>query len=135
MTPLRNTILCLILLSFPMCRAAFADEAVWSVAGKQVLRLHGTLNGVTPDKRVETLDERLTNILSTGDGKLGVEDIVLRSEKGEVSIAVRGDLLVTVTAQDAAANHASREALGKRWLANLRKTLPQLAPRVNRRGA
>ena len=135
MNLLRITVLCLILLLTLVCQAVRADEAVWSVAGKQVLRLHGTLSGVTPDKRVETLDERLTNILSSGDGKLGVEDIVLRSEKGEVSIVVRGDLLVTVTAQDAAANHCSREALAKRWLANLRKTLPQLAPRVNRHGA
>ncbi len=111
-----------------------SDEAVWSVAGKQVLRLHGTVGGMTPQQRVDTLDGRLTDILSQGEAKLGAEDITLKSD-GEVTILVRDKLLVTVTQPDADANHASRVELGKRWLANLRKTLPLLAPRVNTHGA
>jgi hypothetical protein len=115
--------------------AARGEEAVWSLAGKQVLRLHGTAGGLTPMQRVERLDERVTEILSSGDGTLGAADIVLKQEKGIVCITVRGRLLVTVTAEDAAANHTTKEKLGHIWLSNLRKTLPLLAPRENKRGA
>lgn len=114
------------------CSAAqAADEAVWSVAGKQVLRLHGA----NAEKRVDTLDGRLTEILSAGDGKLNGEDIKIHSEKTEVSIEVRGMLLVTVTSTDATANKTTKDGLAKKWLTNLRNTLPQLAPRENRHGA
>ena len=109
-------------------------DAVWSVAGKQVLRLHATVGGKSPEKRVEMLDERVTEILSRGDGTLGSADIVLKREKGSVYIEVQGQVLVTVAPDDAAANHTTREKLAHVWLANIRKTLPQIAPRLNKRG-
>jgi hypothetical protein len=121
------------LLFFGM-KTAMAD-AVWSVAGKQVLRLHATVGGKTPEKRVEMLDSRVTEILSKGDGTLGSADIVLKKEKGSVYIEVQKQVLVTVAPEDASANHTTREKLAQVWLANIRKTLPQLAPRVNKRGA
>lgn len=111
------------------------DSAVWSVAGKQVLRMRGAVNGMSPLKRVEELDERLNEILSIGEGKLVAENIVIHRDKGEVSIVVRGMLLVTVAAVDATANHTTKEGLAKVWLSNLRNTLPLLAPRENKHGA
>ncbi|MGC8669444.1 MAG: hypothetical protein ACP5VE_15160 [Chthonomonadales bacterium] len=114
------------------CRA---DDAVWSVAGRQVLRLHATAGGMTPQERVEALDERLTNILSEGEARLGAEDIALKTLGGEVVITVRNRLLVTVTRQDAEANSTTPQELGRRWLVNLRNTLPLLAPRLNKHGA
>jgi len=115
-----------------VCRA---DDAVWSIAGKQVLRLHATAGGMTPQERVDALDERLTNILSQGEVRLGAEDIALSTSNGEVVITVRNKLLVTVTRQDAEANNTSPQELGRRWLVNLRNTLPLLAPRLNKHGA
>jgi hypothetical protein len=130
-TILIAAILALTLFSLNTARA----DAVWSVAGKQVLRLHATVGGKSPEKRVEMLDERVTEILSRGDGTLGSADIVLKREKGSVYIEVQKQVLVTVAPEDAAANHTTREKLAHVWLANIRKTLPQLAPRVNKRGA
>jgi len=116
-------------------RAASADEAVWAIAGREVLRLQDTGGAMKGEKRAETLDMRVNNILSKGNGTLGAADIVLRQEKGRIFITVRGDLLVTVTPQDAAAHETTREELGQTWLASLRKTLPLLAPRENKGGA
>lgn len=116
-------------------RLATADEAAWAIAGREVMRLYGSFGKMTPAKRAEMLDERVTNILSKGDGTLGAADIVLRRDRGHLCITVRGDLLVTVTPADAEGNAMSRDELGQLWLSNLRKTLPLLAPRVNKGGA
>jgi len=113
---------------------ARAQEAVWSVAGKQVLRLHATAGDKTPQKRVEALDERVNEILSR-NGTLRAQDIVVKHEKGEVFITVRDYTLVTILPDDAQANHTTRDKLAQVWLSNLRNTLPLLAPRVNEHGA
>src|SRR5436190_23449775 len=104
MRPTLLIVLALAIQTLPMAARA-ADEAVWSGAGKQVFRLHG----VNAEKRVDTLDGRLTEILSAGDGKLNGEDINIRADKSETSIEVRGMLLVTVTSTDAAANKVSKD--------------------------
>jgi|SRR5579872_3610184 len=114
--------------------AARAEEAVWSVAGKQVLRLHASAGDWTPQQRVEALDERVNEILSK-DGTLRANEIVLQHTHGQVYITVRGTVLVTVLPGDAEPNHTSREKLAQVWLTNLRNTLPLLAPRVNQHGA
>jgi hypothetical protein len=117
------------------CTAARADESVWSVAGKEVLRMRASVGGLTPDKRVERLDERMNNILSRGDGAVEARHLALKRGRGVIAIFVRGELLVTITPEDAAANNTTREYLAHAWLSNLRKTLPLIAPRINRRGA
>ncbi len=113
---------------------ARADEAIWSAAGMTVLRLHG-VKGATAQQRVEELEGRVTEVLSAGDGTVAVSDIALKSSKDAVWIAVKDKLLVTVAAEDADANHMTRQRLGRIWLANLHKVLPQLAPRENKKGA
>jgi hypothetical protein len=110
-------------------------EAVWAIAGKEVLRLHATVGDLTPEKRVDTLDARVTEILSKGDGTLNASDIVIKEIGKAIGIAVRGDLLVTATYDDAAAQNMTREKLARMWLTAIRNTLPQLAPRVNKSGA
>lgn len=109
-------------------------EAVWSCAGKQVLRLHATVGGVTPEKRVEMLDERVNNLLSK-HAVVSANDIAIARDHGQVFITAFGETLVTVTPDDAAANHATRDRLAHTWLTNLRGTLPLLSPRVNKHGA
>ena len=80
------------------------------------------------------MDERVTNLLSK-HSVVTAADIVIRRERGLVFISAFGDVLVTVTPEDASANNTSRERLAHTWLTNLRGTLPQLSPRVNKRGA
>lgn len=122
------------ILTFTMSTVAGAQQAVWSCAGKQVLRLHATVAGVTPAKRVEALDERVTNLLSQ-HSVVAANDITIGRGRGQVYISAFGSVLVTVTPDDAAANHTTRERLAHTWLTNLRGALPLVSPRVNKRGA
>ena len=115
--------------------ASASAEAVWAIAGKEVLRLQAKAGSLTPEKRSEMLDARVTEILSKGDGTLSASDIVIREKAGALAIVVRGDILVTVTREDAEAHNMTREKLARTWLTAVRNTLPQLAPRVNKSGA
>jgi hypothetical protein len=116
--------------------AAADDPVVWSVAGQQVLRLRAPYKSLTPEQRVEQLDERLTEMLSVAARPIGPADICLKvTSKETVSITINGKVLVTVSAADAAANHCSPRRLAEIWLANVRKTVPLLNPRENRGGA
>jgi hypothetical protein len=110
-------------------------DAVWAIAGKEVLLLHAKAGSLTPEKRVEIIDARVVEMLSKGDGTLSAEDIVLKEKGGVYSIFVRGDILVTVMADDASPHNMTREKLARTWLTAIRNTLPQLAPRVNKHGA
>ena len=108
---------------------------VWSVAGREVLRIRVAVGGVGPRQRVEILDQRLTDILSAAEAPIGVADIEMEVHGNTVTITVLGELLVTVSQADADANKTTTERLGKVWLSNIRKTVPLLSPRVNRSGA
>jgi hypothetical protein len=116
-----------------------ADQAdrpeVWAVAGKEVLRFRVAAGGMTPRQRVEELDTRMTNILSKVERAIGVADVEMELQGPTARITVCGDLLVTVLPDDAGANKTTVEKLGRSWLTNIRKTVPQLSPRVNRGGA
>jgi hypothetical protein len=118
-----------------MADAERASEAVWSIAGSQVLRLRATVGEMTPRQRVEELDRRLYEILSKVDGPLPADQITLERRAGSLCIAVRGELLVTVGKSDAEASLMTEERLGKHWLSSIRKIVPQLTPKVNTRGA
>ncbi len=118
-----------------MADAERASEAVWSIAGSQVLRLRATVGEMTPRQRVEELDRRLYEILSKVDGPLPADQITLERRAGALCIAVRGELLVTVGKSDAEASLMTEERLGKHWLSSIRKIVPQLTPKVNTRGA
>ena len=132
----RNVIRALVAITLALVAVApaGAQEAVWSCAGKQVLRLHATAAGVSAEKRVETLDERVNNLLSK-HSVVNASDITLIRDRGQVFLSAFGDVLVTVTPEDASANATTREKLAHTWLANMRATLPQLSPRVNKHGA
>lgn len=121
----------------PAARAqAPADPgADWAVAGRVVFRIRAAYKEMSPERRVEELDYRLNEILSKQDRAIGAADITLTQSKGSAGILVLGDLLVTVTAADAAANKTTVAKLGQVWLANIRKTVPLVTPRLNRGGA
>lgn len=108
---------------------------VWSVAGREVLRIRASVGDMTPRQRVEILDQRLTDILSKAETAIGIGDIEMAVHGKTVTITVLGELLVTVSQADADANKTTTERLGKTWLSNIRKTVPLLSPRVNRGGA
>lgn len=108
---------------------------VWTVAGKEVLRIRVTAYGKTPRERVELFDSRLTEIMSLVERPVTVADVQMTISGKTAAITVCGNLLVTVMPEDAEANKTSVEKLARIWLSNLRKTVPLLSPRVNPRGA
>lgn len=122
------------LIAISFTQASRAD-AVWAIAGKQVLRLSASIGGLSPEKRVEMIDERVNEFLSKGDTTLSAADITIKENGGTFTVLVRGDVLVTATGKDAVAQHTTSEKLARTWLTAIRNTLPQLAPRVNKRGA
>lgn len=109
--------------------------AVWSVAGREVLRIRVAAGGIEPNDRVEKFEERLTEILSRAERPITIADVELQMSGKIGRITVCGDLLVTVLPEDAAANHTTVEQLARIWLSNLRKSVPLLSPRVNPSGA
>ncbi len=127
--------LCALLLQGGATPAQAPEEATWSVAGREVLHIRATVANMTPRQRVEELDDRLNNMLSKADGPIMASNIVVKHIKGAVCIMVNGDLLITVSDIDATANRMKVDKLAHVWLSNIRKTVPQLSPKENRRGA
>jgi hypothetical protein len=124
----------LILLSFAIPSLAKAgqssDQGIVAVGGETVLVLHAASGGMTIKQRVDAVQERLVTILSAP--RLGMRDIVKEPLKGNAyQITVKGHLLVTVTAQDAAVNKTTTRKLADIWLEHLRKVLPQLNAKPN----
>lgn len=120
----------------PVAHAQATDPgADWAVAGRIVFRVRAAYKDMSPERRVEEMDFRLNEILSKQDRAIGAADITLVQARGSASILVCGDLLVTVTAADAAANKTTVAKLAQVWLANVRKTVPLVTPRLNRGGA
>jgi len=136
-----NRMTFLAVLMFALASSAGAQKAaeetapqVWTVADREVLRIRVTIGDMTPFKRVDLFEGRLTEILSRVERPIGVGDIELKMVGKCAAITVCGDLLVTVMPEDAAANKTTVEKLGRIWLSNLRKAVPLLSPRVNPRG-
>jgi hypothetical protein len=84
--------------------------------------------GMTPEQRIDRVNERLAYILGYENlrpGNIRMADM----PGGGVEIRVGRSLLTTVTRADARANGARNPAtLGRIWLRNLRAALPQARP-------
>ncbi len=87
--------------------------------------------GLTADKRVDRINERLAYIL--GYERLTPDNIYAVQEKyGEMSIMVGDRLLVRVTAgQDARANAATVSELTREWLSRAKAIVPQARPKAS----
>lgn len=134
---MRQSLAWVVLVSLAVTASASFDKperSVWGIAGKEVLSLSATVGGKTPEERIGHLDERLNEILSQSDDPLRPEEIVLAPGPGFVKILARKSLLLTVSEPDARSHHTTCDRLAKTWLSNMRKTLPQLSPRVNVKG-
>src|SRR5262245_45275897 len=84
--------------------------------------------GLTPEKRIDKVNERLAYILGYENLRPGNIRMVSMGNRG-LAIMVGRSLLATVTRADARANGARNpETLGRIWLANLRQALPQARP-------
>ncbi len=108
-----------------------APPAVLDLGGYDVLTIHASVGGLTPEQRVDQLEERLDPILGTPN--LQPDDVrIYAPDAGFPSIYVLGRRIVTVDAKTAKGEQASDPlTLAKRWAAKLQQVLPKVNWRPN----
>jgi hypothetical protein len=90
--------------------------------------------GMTPEQRIDRVNERLAYIL--GYESLRPGNIRMVSMGPDIEIRVGKSLLTTVTRADARANGARNpRTLANVWVRNLRDAMPQARPLVASTGA
>ena len=77
-------------------------------------------------KRVDLMNDRLARIL--GYENLSPDNIRVETVNHEDAIFVGNEMLIDVTKNDAKADHTTRKALAREWVARLRAALPQARP-------
>jgi hypothetical protein len=101
-----------------------------AVGGTTLLTIKASVNGQTPEQRAQTVTDRLPVIL--GLHRLTPDDIRLKKIDGQdTAILVRGRLLITVTAADAAVNQLTVPQQAKIWAGQLKQTIPQVSAKPN----
>lgn len=98
------------------------------VADRLVMVIDAPSGGRTPVQRVNTINERLVDIIATEP--LKPSRMCLSSQAGQTVIMVGRHLLTSVTPADAQANQTTIPTLAHFWLANLKRALPQARPQV-----
>jgi hypothetical protein len=97
-----------------------------TVAGITVARFRVAAGGFTPVQRAEILEDRIVSVFSQGD--LAVKPVEIRGKPTEPALYVGNQLLVTITAADAAANHDTPMGLASRWQLYFSRALPAGRP-------
>ena len=114
--------------------ARAVDDTVIVIGNEQVLRIRADSGGFTAAQRADALRKRLLEIyqaLGRDNRPLQAEDVTLDATPGRPAIRVRGMLLLSVTAEDAAVNGSSLEDLSRLWHKRLREALVRSAPLPN----
>lgn len=120
----------------PIKNVPSRQPAWWSMAGMRMIRVSQSYGGYSPLTRTMIWDARTTEILSrVQNPRLSGRDVRVVALGDRRLITVREYLLLEVTERDALAENTDRDTLARRWSAKVRNVLPQITPRVNRRGA
>lgn len=96
------------------------------VADRLVMVIDAPGGGRTAAERVNTINERLVDIIATEP--LKPSQMSVSSQSGQTVIMVGRHLLTSVTPADAQANQTTVPTLAHFWLANLKRALPQARP-------
>lgn len=96
------------------------------VADQLVMVIEASAGGNTPAERVDAINDRLVEIISTE--RLVPSQMRLAKLHGQTVIMVGKHLLTSVTTADAATNFTTVPVLAHFWLANLKRILPQARP-------
>lgn len=99
------------------------------VADTLIMVIDAPSGGRTPVERVNTINERLVDIIATEP--LKPSQMRLATQAGQTVILVGKHLLTSVTPADAQANQTTVPTLARFWLANLKRALPQARPQVH----
>lgn len=112
----------LLVTAIPSPAAKLTQRCV--VANENCFVLRGPAAGLTPEQRIDLVNDRLANIL----GYENLRSVYLRPNHGDVEIRVGHSLLVTVTSRDALDNGTNTGALARVWGRRLLVVLPQARP-------
>ncbi|HEX5322565.1 MAG TPA: hypothetical protein VFW40_02185 [Capsulimonadaceae bacterium] len=107
--------------------SAGADDGVVSIGGEVVMRLRSSAGGLSVERRVDTIEDRLTRIVAVPDIK--TSDVIVYTSAGKPPVIyVLGRRLITV---DAATVKAAGGGNAKQLAIHWAKRLQQILPRVN----
>lgn len=96
------------------------------VADQIVMVIEAPAGGLTAAERVDKINDRLVEIISTESlvpGRMHLETL-----HGQTVLMVGHHLLTSVTPADARLNYTTVAILAHFWLANLKRILPQARP-------
>jgi hypothetical protein len=106
---------------------AFTMTQKCVIANELCFVSRASAGGITPEHRIDRVNERLAYIL--GYENLRPGNIYMVQKGQDIAIMVGKSLLTTVTRADARANGARNpQTLANIWLRNLRNALPQARP-------
>jgi hypothetical protein len=98
------------------------------IANEDVFIMRASASGMTPEQRLDRVNERLAYILGYENLRPGNIRLVARG-RDHYDIRVGRSHLVTVTPADARANGTRNvRGLAQLWLRNLRDALPEARP-------
>jgi uncharacterized membrane protein len=118
-------ILLLVMIS-SICGAFTMSEKV-VVASDQITVLRVSAGGMTPDQRIDRVNERLVEIISYE--KLNADNIYLKDAGNSKILMVGSKTLITITPADAEANKMTVNELSQIWLNNAKSAIPQSRPK------
>jgi uncharacterized membrane protein len=118
-------ILLLVMIS-GICGAFTMSEKV-VVASDQITVLRVSAGGMTPDQRIDRVNERLVEIISYE--KLNADNIYLKDAGNSKILMVGSKTLITITPADAEANKMTVNELSQIWLNNAKSAIPQSRPK------
>ncbi len=102
---------------------------VWGIAGMPMIQVNATVGGMSPVSRSLAWDARTVEILSRiGAPGLKADYIQVAQQDGRTYIRVACFMLLEVTPGDARAAATTVPELAQRWVEQVRRVLPEIAP-------
>lgn len=121
---MRMLLLGVIMLGF--CVGLAKEYVDITIGGKFIMRLRAGYGNLSLEERAQVVEERLVKLVGE---PITAEQITLKEvRKGQLyEIHVRGQLLITVTPEDAKAAQMKVKQLAEHWLKQLRENLPPVS--------
>ncbi|MFP3905222.1 MAG: hypothetical protein ACLFWB_13330 [Armatimonadota bacterium] len=110
----------------PPTRGAAMDQAVISLGAFPIFTIRTPAAGFTIAERERIVYIRLTEIISCQ--RITPDIFEIRHVRGKPTLYVGDYRFITVYPRDAAAANMDSMSLANKWLASLRRVLPQVAP-------
>lgn len=125
---MRLLLLGMLVLGFCVGLAKEKEYVDISVGGKFIMRLRAGYGTMSLEERARIIEERLVKLIGE---PISPEQVTLKEVRNgqRYEIYVRGQLLITVTPEDARAAKMKIKQLAEHWLKQLRENLPPISTR------